>query len=279
MVAGYRTSPQGKSIKVEPDNPYYMKRLTIFCIAVLMTLLFCVGGCRGPEPGSEVLKMLILTGRNNHEWERTTATLASTFRESGLYSVDVTTKPDTLKFQDMDKYDVLLNNWNSWPDNEVRWPAAAEEGLLKFVNGGGGLVFFHSATTAFYSWPAFKEISTAAWILDSTWHGPVSQVKVTILNSQHPVTNGLAEFYIKDELWINAEQNDSFEVLGMATNTEEDTGEQPAIFVRSYGQGRIFHTILGHDETVLRNPGFQTLILRAAEWASTGQVSISISKD
>jgi type 1 glutamine amidotransferase len=67
-------------------------------------------------------------------------------------------------------------------------------------------------------------------------------------------------------------------VLGTAANTGEDTGEQPAIFAGTYGKGRIFHTILGHDETALRNTGFQSLILRAAEWASTGQVSIPVSK-
>jgi type 1 glutamine amidotransferase len=255
-----------------------MKTSAKFCTAVLITILFCAGGCGGPETGSEALQMLILTGRNNHDWERTTAVLESTFRESGLFSVDVTTKPDTLTFQDMDQYDVLLSNWNSWPENELRWPAAAEEGLLKFVRGGGGLLFFHSGTTAFYSWPAFKEISTSAWILDSTWHGPVSQVKVTPLNDEHPVTRGLSEFYITDELWIDAEKNESFEVLGVAANTEEDSGEQPAIFVKSYGQGRIFHTILGHDERALENPGFQSLIIRAAEWAPTGQVSIPVSK-
>jgi type 1 glutamine amidotransferase len=113
--------------------------------------------------------------------------------------------------------------------------------------------------------------------MDSTWHGPISKVRVSLQNHEHPVTSGLADFDIQDELWINAQKNESFVVLGQAVNTEEDTGEQDAIFVGSYGMGRIFHTILGHDETALRNPGFQSLIIRAAEWAATGQVSIPLS--
>ena len=252
-----------------------MKKTTIVSFAALIGILFCVDGCR--EPAKEETKMLILTGSNNHDWEKTTAVLESTYEESGLFSVDVTTKPDTLKFQDMDRYDVLLNNWNSWPDNDVRWPAEAEQGLLRFVEDGGGLLFFHSATSAFYKWPEFKSISTAAWIMDSTWHGPVSQVRVSVLDMEHPVTAGLTDFYIMDELWINAERNESFRVLGTAVNTEGDTGEQPAILTGSYGKGRIFHTLLGHDETALKNAGFQTLMLRAAEWASTGQVSNTIA--
>ena len=255
-----------------------MKKIVVSGITAVMALFLCVNGCRGPEDASEELDMLILSGRNNHDWEQTTAVLDSTFRKSGLFSVDVTTSPDTLKYEDLKKYDVLLNNWNSWPENNLRWPTVVEQGLLRFVEEGGGLVFFHSSTSAFYTWTEFKQISTAAWIMDSTWHGPVNQVKVSVQNAEHPIISGLTDFYIQDELWINAERNESFKVLGFAENTVEDSGEQPAIFVGSYGEGRIFHTILGHDEPALRNPGFQTLILRAAEWASTGQVSISVSK-
>ncbi len=256
-----------------------MKTITVFGLTAAMALSICVAGCLGPEAASDKLNILIMTGRNNHDWEKTTDVLDSTFRECGLFSVNVTTKPDTLKYVDLKKYDVLLDNWNSWPENNLRWPTAAEQGLLRFVDEGGGLVFFHSSTSALYTWTEFKQISTAAWILDSTWHGPPSQVKVSVQNQEHPITNGLTDFYIQDELWINAERNESFKVLGLAENTVEDSGEQPAIFVGSYGKGRIFHTILGHDGTAVRNEGFQSLILRAAEWASTGQVSISVSKD
>ena len=241
----------------------------------VISVLITIAGCRGPETVSEKLDLLILTGRNNHNWEQTTALLDSTFTASGLFNVNTTTRPETLKFEDLEPYDALLMNWNSWPENDIRWPGAAEQGLLKFVEEGGGLVYFHSASSAFYDWPEFRQISTGTWILDSTWHGPVSLAEVSVLDTDHPITKGLSDFNILDELWINAWQNGSFEVLGMASDTEEDSGEQPAIGVKEYGSGRIFHTILGHDVTAMRNPGFRSLLLRAAEWASTGQVSQS----
>ena len=252
-----------------------MNNFEVSGLTVVMALFLCITGCQRPGDATGELRMLILTGRNNHNWEQTTAVLESTLKESGLFSVDVTTQPDTLNFEDLKKYDALLDNWNSWPENNLRWPEATEQGLLRFLEEGGGLVFFHSSSSAFYTWPEFKQISTAAWIMDSTWHGPVSQVKVSVQNQEHPITSGLTDFYILDELWLIAEQNKSFKVLGLAVNTEEDTGEQASIFVGSYGKGRIFHTILGHDETALRNPEFQALMIRAAEWASTGQVSAS----
>ncbi len=255
-----------------------MRNIVVSGFIAVIVLLFLIDGCTKPDGASEKLSILILTGSNNHNWEETTAVLDSSLKKCGLFSVDVTTQPDTLNFEDLKKYDALLNNWNSWPENNVRWPAEAEQGLLRFVKEGGGLVFFHSSTSAFYSWPEFKQISTAAWIMDSTWHGPVSQVKVMVIDQEHPITKGLTDFDILDELWIDAGKNESFKVLGTAVNTEEDSGEQPAIFVSSYGKGRIFHTILGHDEMAVSNAGFQTLMLRAVEWASTGQVSIPASK-
>lgn len=236
-------------------------------------LCMCISGCQGPERTPATFKLLILTGRNNHEWGKTTALLDSMLTGSGLFSVDVTTEPDTLTSEDFKQYHALLSNWNSWPENDVRWPEAAEKGLLDFVGEGGGLIFFHAATSAFYAWPQFKQLSTAAWILDSTRHGPVSMVEVRIRDREHPISRGLDDFFIRDELWINAEQNESFRVLGVARDTEGDSGEQPAIMVGHYGKGRIFHTILGHDVMAVRNPGFQSMLLRAAEWASSGRVS------
>jgi len=169
-----------------------------------------------------------------------------------------------------------LSNWNSWPENNLRWPAETETALLKFIENGGGFVTFHASSSAFYKWPEFQLISTAAWIMDTTSHGKVSETNVTIDNKKHPVTKGMKDFVIFDELWLNAAVNPKFEVLGTASNqkiAEEGMKPQPAIMVAGYGNGRIFHTILGHDVKAMENEGFQTLLLRGTEWAATGNVS------
>jgi hypothetical protein len=132
-----------------------------------------------------------------------------------------------------------------------------------------------------YEWTDFKKISTGAWI-DSTWHGKSSPVKVEIENQEHPITKGLLDFYIFDELWVNSEQNEKFHVLGSAINkgvTNKGLKKQPAIFVSNFGKGRIFHTLLGHNMRSMRNTGFQTLILRGAEWAANKKVTLPIPKE
>ena len=221
------------------------------------------------------IKVLILSGRNNHDWKTTTPKLKSIYEKSGLFEVRVTENPETLKPDELKNYDVIVSNWNSFPEKDVRWSLELENALLDYVKSGGGFVTFHASTTCFYTWPEFKEISTGAWI-KGTSHGHQSATEVSIENKYHPVTKVMTDFFvIEDELWIDAERNSSFEVLGTATNKtlrEKGIENQPAIMVKECGKGRIFHTILGHEVKNMQNTEFQLLMLRATEWAATGKV-------
>jgi type 1 glutamine amidotransferase len=250
---------------------YLMKYIAI---PVLLILFLTAQSVEKSSP--KPIHVLLLSGRNNHDWQQTTPFIEKLFLQSGLFSVFVTEKPDTLKTTDLKKIDVVLSNWNSWPENDLRLPAETENALLQFIKDGGGFVTFHASSSAFYKWPEFQEISTAAWIMDTTSHGKVSKTNVSIINKKHPVTKGIKDFVIFDELWLNAAVNPKFEVLGTASNkitTEDGIKPQPSIMVAGYGKGRIFHTILGHDVKAMESVGFQTLLLHGAEWAATGKVS------
>jgi len=259
----------------------HMRHLPYLCKLVFVLLAGYLSGCQNRDNTDQKIRLLILSGSNNHDWEQTTPVLTRIFDEEMQFTVDLTNSPDTLNFDYLCQYDAIVSNWNSWPENDLRWPEEMEEGLIRYVKEGGGLLFFHASTSVFYQWPEFQNISTAAWV-DQTHHGENCPVLVTIDNQVHPITRGLSDFYIFDELWIDAGHNESFQVLGSASRKEpsgQDSNTQPAIFVSNYGAGRIFHTILGHDARALRNTGFQTLLSRAAEWAATGEVSITIPQE
>jgi type 1 glutamine amidotransferase len=57
------------------------------------------------------------------------------------------------------------------------------------------------------------------------------------------------------------------------------------VFTVDYGKARIFHIMLGHcgpteeDNPAMQCAGFQTLLLRGAEWAATGEVTQSLPAD
>ena len=254
-----------------------MRKLKFVLISVgLILFVFNTSSAKNKS-----IRILIFSGRNNHEWKQTTLLLNDVLTQSGIFKVEITNQPDTLKTEDFNKFNVVLSNWNSWPENDLLWPGKTENALLQFIEKGGGFVTFHASTSVFYKWPDFQKISTAAWIMDKTSHGKRSYTQVTISDKNHPVTKGMKDFSLFDELWLNAAENPNFKVLGYATNeesVEKGIKPQPAIFVAGYGKGRIFHTILGHDLKAMQNDGFLGLILRGTEWAATGEVTQPILK-
>lgn len=46
-----------------------------------------------------------------------------------------------------------------------------------------------------------------------------------------------------------------------------------------YGQGRVFHTTLGHDVAAMQCVGFIVTLQRGAEWAATGRVTMPVPHD
>lgn len=48
----------------------------------------------------------------------------------------------------------------------------------------------------------------------------------------------------------------------------------PVAWTNRYGEGRVFCTTLGHDIDTMRRIGFLTMLVRGAEWAATGTVTL-----
>ncbi len=226
--------------------------------------------------GKEPVRMLILSGQNNHEWQKTTPVLEKIYRESGLFTVAVTNRPDTLKLSDYKKYKVIVGNWNSWPDTSTRWDGAREQAFTRYIREGGGAVFFHAGGCSFYSWTDYFAISIGRWG-PKTEHGQVSPARVHLSDSRHPITKGLSDFTLNDEIWENTELSPSATELGwvqkLDANGKEAKEKYPAIFINKFGAGRSFYTILGHDEKTLADAGLQELFIRAARWA--GQINLT----
>lgn len=111
-------------------------------LVLLLILLLSAGFSGASDTGrispEKSVKVLILSGSNNHDWASTSKYLQRMYAEAGLFLVAVTEKPDTLKAKDFEKYDVVVSNWNSFPKTDIRWPEATEKALLDFIRKGGG---------------------------------------------------------------------------------------------------------------------------------------------
>jgi type 1 glutamine amidotransferase len=109
--------------------------------------------------------------------------------------------------------------------------------------------------------------------------------KIVNLATDHPITKVLPKewMHVADELYANMRgPGANMTVLSTAFSDPSNQGtshDEPILMVISYGKGRIFHTVLGHDIAALNCVGFMTTFQRGTEWAATGQVTQKVPAD
>ena len=243
-----------------------------------LALLVSLMGGLTTHPAADPVRVLILSGQNNHDWRSTTPKLKAILEDGGRFAVDITETPGWLSAQSLEPYDVVLSNWNAFglDPKTSGWPPETRQAYLEFVRRGKGHVVVHAGSASFPEWKEYGRLALATWKANQTKHGPRHEFPVRINNPSHPVTAGLRPFTIFDELWNRPEIAEGAEVLASSYSApeQEGTGQwEPAVIAGRFGDGRSLAIMLGHDAEAMGNPGFQALLKRAVEWAATGRVT------
>lgn len=197
-------------------------------------------------------------------------------------------------------YDVVVMNYNG-----ERWPQAVSEDFVQYVRLGGGLVIVHAADNSFADWPEYNEmIGLGGWggrneksgpmvrwrdgrmVFDESpgaggTHGAQHEFVVETREANHPIMKGLPLRWkhASDELYSKLRgpaKNLTVLATAFAAPETRGTGEhEPVLMIIDYGQGRVFHTVLGHGPGTMAGVGFQVTLQRGTEWAATGRVTLS----
>jgi type 1 glutamine amidotransferase/HEAT repeat protein len=234
------------------------------------------------QAGAGPLRVLMLSGMNNHDWQQTTPALERIYEDSGRFAVEVTEDPSSCDAAALAKYDLVVSNWTNYPSEDRAWGAEAEQALLDFVRGGKGFALFHAAAACLWPWPEYRELTGAWWAMGETGHGRIHTFGVAMAARDHPITRGLESFAIHDELWHRIGISPTARVLCTAFSAAEEGGtgnDEPVALVTEYGKGRCFNLVLGHDVTAMETDGWRLLMLRGSEWAATGAVTIDVPVD
>ncbi len=248
-------------------------------IMALFVSALVVASAFGVTAEAAQLRVLIFSGRNNHNWKATTPALKKILEDSGRFAVDVTNDPSKCDAATFAKYDVIVSNWGGYPQmNERQWGPKTEKAFLDFVRSGKGFALFHAASASFHTWPEFQQISGATWG-KGTGHGAYHAFKVTIADKNHPVTRGMQDFLTTDELWHRMPRHPKAHAICTAFSAKDKGGSgdlEPVVICTQLGKGRGFNLVLGHDVKAMQNVGWKTLMLRGTEWAATGKVTVAI---
>jgi type 1 glutamine amidotransferase len=220
-----------------------MKRIKDYIRHILLVsfVLAYICGCANPVK-DDLIKVLILSGKNNHEWKKTTPLLLKIYKDSRLFKTIITEKPDTLTYNELKKYDVVVSNWNSWPDNDFRMTKEWENDFLKYVREGGGVVSIHAGASSFYRWDEYHQIGIGRWGKETN-HGKPTKGKISGFDQTNPITTGLRDFYIVDEIWEKTDICPGAKTLASVSATDEKDGHlinDPSVFVNQIEKGRSF---------------------------------------
>jgi type 1 glutamine amidotransferase len=90
-------------------------------------------------------------------------------------------------------------------------------------------------------------------------HPPLDRFRVRIVDREHPITQGVADFEIEDEWYELAGDLGAVQVLAEA-------GGCPLLYTRRWGLGRVHYTALGHDHRAFANPSYRRLLAQAIVW-------------
>ena len=267
-----------------------------------------------PARAAGPIRAMILDGEQGgpyHAWQQTTPYLKKMLEETKVFQVDVVTAPpagsDFSSFKpEWTKYGVVIANYDA-PDE--RWPDDLKASFEKYVRNGGGFVSVHAADNAFPKWAAYNlmigiggwrgrdEKSGPYWywkdgkVISDTSPGSAgahgARIPYRVVNrvTDHPVTKGLppAWMHVADELYAKLRgPGEEMTVLSTAYSPPDNHGtgrDEPILLALSYGKGRVFHTVMGHDLAALNCVGFIATYQRGAEWAATGKVTQKVPAD
>ncbi|MCI0640937.1 MAG: ThuA domain-containing protein [Gemmataceae bacterium] len=249
----------------------------LFCTLIAGLLLTSMASSQNGKG----YKVLIITGDHGHDWRKTTPFLKDLLSKAGL-QVTVTESPGKdLTPDNLAKYDVLFLNYRNTPKGAKENPASVwtDEGKKAFtdaVKGGKGLVVYHHASSAFVGASEFEQefekVIAGGWRKQG-YHGKMHEFTITI-RKDHPITHGIKEFkHGRDELYQNSVILPGSEILATAYSDasidKKNTGkDEPMAWVATYGKGRVYHNVMGHDVEAMQSAGFKTLLVRGVEWAA-----------
>jgi type 1 glutamine amidotransferase len=238
----------------------------------------------GAQPSTAPVNVLVITGDNvsAHKWQENSKAIEDILEKDGRIKVDITATPSKdLTEENLAKYDVLLLNYKETPAGppESRWSDSNKAAFLKAVHDGKGLVGYHFASSAFTkpNWDEFEKAVAGGWRTQG-FHGPAHVFTVKKTDTKHAISDGLpAQFeHTIDELYQNSMILPGSVVLATAYSDPKKprgTGkDEPVIWVSSYGKGRVYENVLGHDSKAMADPKYQDWLRRGVIWAATGKV-------
>ncbi|MEJ7588501.1 MAG: PVC-type heme-binding CxxCH protein, partial [Ferruginibacter sp.] len=240
------------------------KKIWSLCFAVFFSCLSLTATSQSTNAESPRRLELLFLGHNSKH--HNSVTLADIFTKeyfkSGI-NITYTSNPDDLNDENLANYDGLLlyANYDSITKGQ-------EKALLNYVRSGKGFIPLHCA-----SW-CFRNSAEVVEMIGGQFKSHrYDSFPAVIIQPDHPVMKNVPAFSTTDETYVHDKLSKNIQVL---SERVEGGQHEPYTWVRTYGDGRVFYTAYGHDETTFTNPGFLTLVKNGILWAVGDKASANL---
>jgi len=248
-----------------------MKRVIL--IVSLTMLVVC--SCTNVETANQTakrasnLKVVVVTG--GHGFKR--QPFFAIFEDAeGVEYAEAIQQDHSEIFEDISGWDydvIVLYNMTQEISPQRR------ENFLELLDKGVGLVALHHSIGAFQNWPEYRRIIGARFYLgpmeeDGVTHGKSGykhdiDIPVCISDKRHPITSGMSDFSIFDEVYNEcAFESDNHVLL----TTDHPISDKPLAWVRKCRNARVCYIQLGHGIEAYGNPNYKRLVARAIKWSA-----------
>jgi type 1 glutamine amidotransferase len=238
-------------------------------------------------------RVLALIGDRYHNADYIRVALMKMFDGMGV-NVDYTIEVDQLSREVLKNYQLFLclRDGMIWPggylgpdaynayeqdfENQQDFPEPKPQSWLReeqamalkeFVTAGNGFYSLHNNSHVSLSSKTYRDVMGGAYID----HPPLRPFKVHVVNSNHPITQGIKDFFVNDEQHYVHYDKDPQNILLEAENVDgltfQNLGTKSiAGWAYDYGQGRVAFTAPGHTIHALWAPEYLKLQRRAVRW-------------
>ena len=211
--------------------------------------------------------LIVWGGWEGHEPEACATLFADILRQQ---DVEVTVSASLESYTDkalMDSVQLVIPMWTM---GEISKEQSA--GLRAAVLRGVGLAGWHGGMCdAFRNDVNYQFMTGGQWVQHP---GGIIDYSVQIINNDHPLTQGIAEFSMHSEqYYMHCDPGNT--VLATTTFAGDQEGMDwiagtvmPVAWTRTYGKGRVFYSSLGHIRSDFEVPEAREIMRRGLLWAA-----------
>lgn len=213
------------------------------------------------------MKVLVLSGPN-HRFNQSAEVINGFLSRAEGLDVTLDEDKDILQSDKMNDFDVLVfgtgfRRAEKQADGTVKrvpdLTTEQENGLFDFVGSGKGLVGIHG--TAW--WIGGRAVDLIGG--HANWHPPGLTFAVNVADANHQIMTGVEDFEVEDEIYMSAWDPD----IHILATAEWSDKHHPMAWVKSFGEGRVFYTSLGHGPNTFERPAMQQVMTQAVRWAGS----------